>query len=67
MVDIGLLCLQAKEKFSSINRWLHTHIKGRRNFKETKKKQKNKTHTYSPHTHTTEKTLDLISRPERRH
>jgi hypothetical protein len=46
MVDIGLLCLQAKEKFSSINRWLHTHIKGRRNFKETKKNKKIKlTHT----------------------
>jgi hypothetical protein len=49
MVNLGLICLQAKENKSHINRWSHTHTKGGRErlerlifFERFRKKEKEK-------------------------
>jgi hypothetical protein len=67
MVNLGLICLQAKEKKSHINRWshTHTHTKGGRErlerliffFERFRKKEKEKKELVK---HTQKKTMTLI-------
>jgi hypothetical protein len=51
MVDLSLLCLQAKKKLFTYKYVVTPHTKGKEKIRETKKKKG--IHTHSPHTHTT--------------